>query len=93
MGKRSKRQRDDKTKEAVVHHWRSLVHEQSSKIGTLANNVVLPKNERKYRALSQAERMEMLNMEAQRSDTSDEAILDKTFEHFPAFMVIISITQ
>ncbi|KAJ6641126.1 Rhomboid-related protein 1, partial [Pseudolycoriella hygida] len=72
---------------------RALVRQQSMKIGTLANNVVLPKNERNLRGLSKAEKIEMQNVEAQQSDTVNEKTIERKSEHFPFFMITISVVQ
>ncbi|KAJ6641140.1 Protein rhomboid [Pseudolycoriella hygida] len=79
---------DERTAEAVVSKWKTLVRQQSTKIGALANNVVLPKNERKWRGLSHAEIIEMQNV-----DTVKETTIKRKSEHFPFFMISISVVQ
>ncbi|KAJ6637849.1 Protein rhomboid [Pseudolycoriella hygida] len=86
---------EDRTAQAVVSKWRTLVRQQSSKLGTLANNVVLPKNERNLRMLSKAEKIGMQNVEAQQPDTVEVVATTtvKKTEHFPVFMIVISVVQ
>lgn len=70
------------------------MRQQSVKIGTLADNVVLPKTERVVRRSSEAYNMEKQNVEAQKSyNVTEHEVSVKKTEHFPGFMIGISVVQ
>lgn len=75
-----------------------LIRYHSEKIGTLAEDVVLPKHERVMRRTSRTEDIEMQNVETPDPHTTTvtvEAVEQpqKQPKHFPAFMILISIIQ
>lgn len=72
-----------------------LIRQHSEKIGTLAEDVVLPRNERLIRRTSRIEDVPMQNIESQYPHPT-AAIFQPTInqsKHFPVFMIGISFIQ
>ncbi|XP_037034417.1 rhomboid-related protein 2-like [Bradysia coprophila] len=77
--------------------WKRLLRQNSEKIGTFAEDVVLPPNQRSGQRAPLPEVILMRDVEAQNSSMVTMVIIDqspqKQSKHFPSFIVGISIIQ
>lgn len=73
------------------------MRQHSDKIGTIAEDVVLPKNERVIRRAAKADGMEMQNfytsIPIERIECDRRDVTENKSEHFPIFMIGISVVQ
>ncbi|XP_037043160.1 rhomboid-related protein 2-like [Bradysia coprophila] len=80
----------------VVSQWRRLARQQSTRIVKLADNIVLPRNERTSRQIPKNVIMEMNSVESQHPPAAvfpDKGITAMKTEKFPKFMIGVSVVQ
>ncbi|KAG4066197.1 hypothetical protein HA402_008941 [Bradysia odoriphaga] len=80
----------------VVSQWRRLARQQSTKIVTLADNIVLPMNERTSRQIPKNVITEMHSVESQHPQANvfpNKEITAMKTEKFPKFMIGVSLVQ